>query len=128
LDSGNIPCTVDPSLPMPIRGLRAEVYNSGKVAFENNFPQSEWQKFSPKGHVQLRNVLFAPLTIEQRAVGVIGLANKTGGFTKRDAKMAMAFGELASVAISNSQMLQKLEENEKKLIMHSANLEALVEE
>ena len=37
LDSGGLPCTVDPSLPMPIRGLRAEVYNSGQVVFENDF-------------------------------------------------------------------------------------------
>ena len=39
----------------------------------------------PDGHVQLKSVLFAPLMIEQRVVGVIGLANKLGGFTKRDA-------------------------------------------
>ena len=128
LDSGGLPCTVDPSLPMPIRGLRAEAYNSGKVAIENDFPQSEWQKFSPEGHVQLKNVLFAPLMIEQRAVGVIGLANKTGGFTKRDAEMAMAFGELASIALVNSKMLEMLEENEKELKRHSEHLEKLVEE
>jgi len=128
LDSGGLPCTVDPSLPMPIRGLRAEAYNSGEMAIENDFPKSEWQKFSPKGHVQLNNVMFAPLKIEQRTVGVIGLANKEGGFTKRDAEMAMAFGELASVALANSQMFEMLEENEKELKMHSENLERLVEE
>jgi PAS domain S-box-containing protein len=128
LDSGGLPCTVDSSLPMPIRGLRAEAYNSGKVAIENNFNQSEWKKFMPQGHVHLKNVLFAPLMIEQRTVGVIGLANKTGEFTKRDAEMAMAFGEIASVALANSQMLEMLEENEKELKAHSEDLEALIEE
>ncbi|MGA2385937.1 MAG: PAS domain S-box protein [Candidatus Bathyarchaeia archaeon] len=128
LDSGGLPCTVDPSLPMPIRGLRGEVYNSGKVAIENDFPQSEWQKFSPKGHVVLENVMFAPLTIEQRTVGVIGLANKHGGFTKRDAEMAAAFGEIASVALANSKMLEMLEENGEQLKSYSEHLEALVEE
>lgn len=128
LDSGGLLCTVDPSLPMPIRGLRAEVYTSGEVAVENNFNQSEWKKFMPKGHVQLKNVLFAPLIIENRTVGVIGLANKTGGFTKRDIEMAMVFGEIASVALANSQMLKMLEENEKELKAHSEDLEMLVEE
>jgi PAS domain S-box-containing protein len=128
LDSGGLPCTVDPALPMPIRGLRAEAYNSGEVAIENAFPKSEWQKFSPKGHAQLDNVMFAPLKIEQRTVGVIGLANKPAGFTKRDAEMAMAFGELASVALANSQIFEMLEENEKELKLHSENLERLVEE
>ena len=128
LDSGGLPCTVDPSLPMPIRGLRAEAYNSGEAAVENDFNKSEFKKFMPKGHVQLENVLFAPLTIENKVVGVIGLANKTGGFTKRDREMAMAFGEIASLALLNSQILEQLEENEKELKTYSVHLEALVEE
>ena len=81
-----------------------------------------------QGHVQLDNVLFAPLTIEKKVVGVIGLANKTGGFTQRDREMAMAFGEIASVALANSRMLEMLEENEKELKTYSEHLEALVEE
>jgi len=128
LDSGGLPCTVDPSLPMPIRGLRAEAYNSGKVAVENNFNKNKWMKLMPDGHVQLENVLFAPLMIQQRPVGVIGLANKPSGFVKRDAEMAMAFGEIASVALANSKMLEMLEENEKELRKHSEHLEELVEE
>ena len=128
LDSGGRPCTVDPSLPMPIRGLRAEAYKSGEAAVENDFPQSEYRKFMPEGHVQLDNVLFAPLMIEQKVVGVIGLANKPGGFTERDREMAMAFGEIASVALANSRMLEMLEENEKELKTYSEHLEALVEE
>ena len=59
---------------------------------------------------------------------MIGLANKASGFTKRDREMAMAFGEIASVALVNSQMLEMLEENEKALKAHSEHLETLVEE
>jgi PAS domain S-box-containing protein len=128
LDSGGLPCTVDPSLPMPIRGLRAQAYDSAKVAIENDFKHSDWRKFMPKGHVQLKNVLFAPLKIESRVVGVIGLANKNGGFTERDAQMAAGFGEIASVALANSRMLEKLEANEKELKTYSEHLEVLVEE
>jgi signal transduction histidine kinase len=82
----------------------------------------------PEGHVVLKNVLFAPLTIDNNTVGIIGLANKTGGFTERDAQMASAFGEIASIALINSQMLEKLEENEKLLKAHSERLEEMVEE
>ena len=42
--------------------------------------------------------------------------------------MAEAFGEIASVALANSRMLEMLEENEKELKMHSEHLEVLVEE
>lgn len=29
LDAGGLPCSVDPELPMPIRGLRATAYETG---------------------------------------------------------------------------------------------------
>ncbi len=128
LESGGLPCSVDPSLPMPVRGLRAETYNTGKVVVENDFLKSKWNELLPRGHVNLENVLFAPLTVNGRTVGIIGLANKPGGFTERDAQMALAFGEIASIALINSQMLEMLEENAKKLKAQSDHLEELVEE
>jgi GAF domain-containing protein len=76
LDSGGLPCTVDASLPMPIRGLRAKAYRSDETVYENDFCHSEWVKFLPEGHAQLHNVLFAPLTIEGKTLGLLGLANK----------------------------------------------------
>jgi signal transduction histidine kinase len=102
LDAGGLSCTVDPSLPMPIRGLRAEAYRSGETVFNNDFHRSPHQKFMPPGHARLDNVMFAPLRIGGKTVGLMGLANKPGGFTAHDGRMATAFGELAAVALSNS--------------------------
>lgn len=128
LDAGGLPCTVNPTLPMPIRGLRANAYRTGKVAYNNDFGNSQWAELMPEGHVILANVLFAPLTIDNRTVGIIGLANKPKPFTERDAQMAAAFGEIASVALINSQTFEKLAENEELLKTHSQNLEQMVEE
>jgi PAS domain S-box-containing protein len=128
LDAGGSSCTVDPSLPMPIRGLRAKAYDSGQVVVENCFQRSQWKRFMPEGHVELRNVLFAPLIIQQKTVGVIGLANKAEVFTERDCEMAKSFGELASISLVNSRMIDMLEENRKELEAHSTMLMALVEE
>ena len=128
LDSGGLPCTVDPALPMPVRGLRAEAYSQGKVVYCNTFPGSEWSKLMPRGHVELKNVLFAPLTIDNKTVGVIGLANKPSNFNQRDAQMSAAFGEIASIALMNSQMLEKLKTDETLLKVHAEHLEQLVEE
>ena len=108
LDSGGLPCSVDPSLPMPVRGLRNEVYQSGKALFENNFPKSEWQRFMPEGHVELKNVMFAPLNIEGKTMGVMGIANKEGGFTREDAVRATAFGDLAAIALHKSRTTEAL--------------------
>ena len=114
LDPGGLPCTVDPSLPMPIRGLRAEAYRSGEAVYRNDFSSSEWARFLPPGHACMDNVLFAPLVVAGDAVGLLGLANKPGGFEENDARIAAAFGELAAIALQNSRMLQALEESEER--------------
>jgi PAS domain S-box-containing protein len=115
LDSGNLPCAVDPSLPMPVRGLRARAYRSGTVVYDNDFSRGDWTRFLPEGHVQLDNVLFAPLVLEGKALGIVGLANKLQGFTENDARLASAFGELAAVALQNSRALEALERSQDEL-------------
>jgi len=114
LEAGGLPCDVDPELPMPIRGLREIAYRLKKAAYENDFPNSKWQKFMPEGHVRLDNVLFSPLIIDNKAVGLIGMANKPGGFNDRDAEIATAFGNLAAVALNYITSHEKLVESEEK--------------
>jgi PAS domain S-box-containing protein len=104
LDSWGITCTVDPTLPMPIRGLRGESYHNVKTVYNNDFARSEWVKFLPEGHTELKNVLFAPLVLEGKTVGLLGLANKAGGFTDNDARIALAFAELAAIALVQKQV------------------------
>jgi len=114
LDSGGLPCTVPHELPMPIRGLRAEAYRKAKTVYDNDFLDSRWVDFLPKGHVKMDNVLFAPLILEGHAVGLLGLANKPGGFDRNDAALATAFGEFAAIALHNSRTLGSLEYSEKR--------------
>lgn len=102
LESGGMPCSVDPHLPMPIRGLREEAYRSHLAVYNNDFMKSPWAGLMPEGHVVLSNVLFAPLVISDKTVGIIGLANKASDFDDNDAKMATGFGELAAIALQNS--------------------------
>ncbi len=112
LDSGKIDCDVDPALPMPIRGLRTEAYHSRKTVYENDFSNSRWQQYLPQGHAQLDNVMFAPLLVEGNSIGVLGLANKAGGFNDNDARFADAFANIAAVTFQNSRSLELLEDSE----------------
>ena len=114
LEAGGLPCSVNPELPMPIRGLRAEAYLTNRAVYDNDFMNSEWIKFMPGGHVELKNVMFAPLVIEGKTVGIMGLANKAGDFNDNDAKMAGGFGELAAIALENSRNLDKRETAEQE--------------
>lgn len=109
LEAGGLPCSVDPELPMPIRGLREVAYRTQATVYDNDFMHSEWVEMMPGGHVDLRNVMFAPLTIDGTTVGIMGLANKPEDFTERDAHFATTFGEFAAIALHNSRTLDTLQ-------------------
>ena len=112
IDTGRASCAVDPSLPMPTRGMRAEAFHRSTAVYDNSFARSEHMKLVPKGHVTLDNVLFAPLMSEGKPVGLFGLANKPGGFTENDARLATWFAEVGSIALLNSHNLELLQHNE----------------
>jgi PAS domain S-box-containing protein len=122
LDAGGMPCSVDENLPMPIRGLRGIAYKQSKAVYDNDFMNSDHIQYMPGGHVSLKNVLFAPLFINKKAAGLIGLANKPTDFNNKDLEIISTFGELASIALNNSRSYdelinakEKAEESEKQL-------------
>jgi PAS domain S-box-containing protein len=114
LEAGGRPCSVDPNLPMPIRGLRAVAYEKGETVCDNDFMNSKWMDFMPSGHVDLDNVLFAPLKINKKTVGIMGLANNSQGFSDNDLRLATAFGEIVSVSLMNSRNLDSLANSRKR--------------
>ena len=109
LDSGGLKCTVDENLPMPIRGLKETAYRTRKGVYDNSFADSHWVKYLPEGHMRLENVLFAPLIIDNKAVGLIGLANKKGGFVQRDTYFISTLGSIAALALRNSRYLEEIQ-------------------
>jgi signal transduction histidine kinase len=112
LDSGDFGGTVDPGPRVPTRGLRGQVHRLSKTVVENNFQSSSWVKFLPQGQVSLENAMLAPLRTDGKTVGLIGVGNKPGGFTKRDARIATAFGEITSIALCNNLTLNALAKSE----------------
>jgi PAS domain S-box-containing protein len=115
LETGGMNCAVNPELPMPIRGLREVAYRTKSMTFDNRFADSKWMEYIPAGHIKLDNVLFAPINVKQKTVGIIGLANKPSGFTKRDGEMAQAFGDLAAVALNYARYQEEFAQSEKRL-------------
>jgi PAS domain S-box-containing protein len=126
LEAGGLPCSVDPLAPMPIRGLRAEAYRTGQTVCENDFSASRHQRFLPDGHVALENVLFAPLKAEGQTVGLLGLANKPGGFTEDDCRLASGFAELAAVALLNNRAEEAVRRSQAHLRLIADSLPVLI--
>lgn len=112
LDSGGLPWAVDPSRPLPVWGLPAEAYETGRVIFHNDFSTGPRAHSLPPDQAGLDSFLLAPLKIKDKSVGVIGLANKPGGFSEADARTAALFGELAAAALGSSRNQQLLRSNE----------------
>jgi GAF domain-containing protein len=125
LEAGGEACAVDPALPMPIRGLRADAYNRGEVVFDNSFAGSAHAALLPAGHVELRNVMFSPLRFDGRVQGIMGLANKAGDFDQRDAVFAAAFGEFAAMALRNARTLDRLRDTVAELERASTQVRQL---
>lgn len=109
LDTGGVSCYVDPQLPMPIRGLRKIAYESGNVEYDNFYCDSPHCKYMPKGHVKLDNVMFAPLFIDEKVIGLLGLGNKPGGFNQEDVDLAKRIAEFVSIALFKSNLITQLE-------------------
>ncbi len=108
---------------MPIRGLRAEAYKSGKAVLENDFLHSSRWELLPSGHAPLQNVLFAPMVLEGSSVGLLGLGNKPEGFSEDDLRMASAFAEFGAIGLMKHQMLESLRYNEEQFrsVFQTAN-------
>ncbi|HOV85030.1 MAG TPA: GAF domain-containing protein [Syntrophobacteraceae bacterium] len=127
LDPGGKECTASEDLPMPIRGLRLRACASRKAIYDNDFSRSEYSLLLPPGHMPLENVLFAPLILREKTVGLLGLADKPGGFNERDVQLASAFGELAAVALvkkrSEEELLRAHQDLEARVAERTAELE-----
>lgn len=113
-ETGSLTCSVDPAVPITLRGLLAEACRTGKVMCENDFLSSPWNGMLPAGHVRLDNVLIAPLQIKDNTVGLLALGNKPGGFSEKDARITSAFSNMAAVALHNNRTLESLKNSEKR--------------
>ena len=56
LESGGRECTVDPGLPMPVRGLREEAYRTGRAVYDNDFSSGQWMNFLAAGFGEIASM------------------------------------------------------------------------
>jgi len=81
--------------------MRDEAHPLDRPVWHNDLAHSEWARLLPAGPPGLDNVLFTPLQVGGKTVGVMGLVNKPGGFSEPEANLAAGFTEFAAIALVN---------------------------
>lgn len=102
---------VEPVLKIPTHFFyRQETADTGNAICENDFAHSKWASILPSGHMKIENILISRVKVDGELVGMLALANKPGGFSEEDLRLATGFGELAGVSFRNSRTLNALNE------------------
>ncbi len=112
------------ALPEHVGELWKTASRTCKPAVENDFSTGSWGESLPTEPAAWKNAMVVPMTLHTKAVGLIGLGNKGSGFTEADAELAVAFADIATIALVNSRNLDSLVEGKRQLEQHAAALEA----
>jgi PAS domain S-box-containing protein len=113
-DPGGLPDAVVAALPGLRREMKGEAHPLDRPVWRNDLAHSEWARLLPAGPPGLDNVLFTPLQVRGKTVGVMGMFNKPGGFIEPDANLAAGFTEFAAIALVNMRARQALRQSEEK--------------
>lgn len=97
--------------PYESQSLFAECLRSGKPLVAND--GSLAPRFHPpsdgQGELAVRNLLFAPLIVEEQPLGVIKAINKrSGAFEPADQELLKAIASQAALAINGTRLIQQL--------------------
>ena len=113
-DPGGLPDAVAAALPRLRREMRGEAHPLDRPVWHNDLAHSEWAGLLPAGPPGLDNVLFTPLQVRGKTVGVMGMFNKPGGFSEPDANLAAGFTEFAAIALVNMRAREAVRQSEEK--------------
>jgi len=94
------------------QGIAGWVLKTGRAAIVNDVKKDRrfYAQIDRGSGFSTRSILAVPLSIRDRAIGVVEVINKRGGsgFTARDEETATALAAQAAVAIENARLYQKL--------------------
>ena len=97
-----------------VDALIAECCRIKKTVMENNFKARDKSISMPDVQVKLENIILSPLIFETEGIGVIGLANKKGGFNDVDKVILNTFSNYATTTLRIIRDRNLLVESEKK--------------
>ena len=88
---------------MELRGIAARVFQSGQTQIVNGLPTNPDRLELPPGHPALTDFLGVPLRRGDKTVGMIGLANKPGGYDETDAARIQILAHACTQALQSKE-------------------------
>jgi PAS domain S-box-containing protein len=110
-----------PTAGREIRGMLSQPLLEGKPLLCNDPPAYPSRVGLPQGHVPIESFLGAPLKRDSKAVGMVAVANKPGGYTPRDQDTLVRLASVIAVSRQHRIALRQAKTT-------SAELEQLVDE
>ena len=92
---------------IPVRpSVFGVVITEGRSNISNDVLHDPRRAGQPKGHPPVRTFLGVPLQVGEKVIGMIGVANKAGGYTKDDERLLSTFANQVAVAIENARLYE----------------------
>jgi PAS domain S-box-containing protein len=105
-----------------VHGIYGRVIHDGRGFFTNDPPSHPDTIGVPAGHPPLSSFLGAPLIQGGKTIGMVGLANRRGGYCHEDLKALESLGGAMVQALMNFNARRALRESEERfrLLFHQA--------
>jgi len=95
-----------------IKKLIEKIKHVTDAFYVNDCVNAEYFHFLPIEFIRVNNLILYPLKINNTIKGIIVLANKIRLFDNNDTKLMNAFGEIITLSLKNSRLLEKIENSE----------------
>jgi signal transduction histidine kinase len=86
------------------------VITERRSSMSNDVPNDPLHVGQPRGHPPVRTFLGVPLQVGERVIGMIGVANKEGGYEAADERLLSTFANQVAVAIDNARLYERQRE------------------
>ena len=73
----------------------------------NDVPNDPVSRGHPHGHPPVRTFLGVPLLLRGEIIGMLGVANRPGGYSSADERLLVTFANQVAIAISNARLYEQ---------------------
>ncbi|MCX7653656.1 MAG: HD domain-containing protein [Fervidobacterium sp.] len=107
------------SIPVPMDSIAGKIFQEGKALIFNDLENNpaHFKGVDKAAKFKTRNIVGAPIWVEEQKIGVIEVLNKDEGFVQQDAEIVDQFAKLIGRKLLSTWKYEKFSENFKKLLL-----------